>query len=114
MQSERSQEMSARARRYGLVIVTCLIAASPATARSGGGEGAPPFGVTSTLDGKTVLPHRIHWIARPSGASITEVDFLIDGRKAWVERERPYTYGDDGNWLVTSALSPGKHRFTVR
>ena len=106
--------MSTRACTYAMVIVTCLIAASAATAQSGGGEGARTFSVTSTLDGKTVLPHRIHWVARPTGASITEVDFLIDGRKAWVEEEPPYVYGDDGNWLVTSALSPGKHRFTVR
>lgn len=32
----------------------------------------------------------------------------------WIERNPPYTYGDDGNWLVTSWLSPGRHRFTVR
>jgi hypothetical protein len=105
--------MPTRVCRYAIVIATCLIAASPTMARSGGG-GVGAFHVTSTLDGKTVLPHRIHWVARPTGAAITDVDFLIDGRKAWVEEERPYTYGDDGNWLVTSALSPGKHHFTVR
>jgi hypothetical protein len=71
--------------------------------------------VTSSLDGRTVLPHRIHWLARPKGAAkVVEVDFLIDGKVSWVERNAPYSYGDDGNWLVTSALAPGRHRFTVR
>jgi len=37
----------------------------------------------------------------------------MDGR-AGSRRTCRYTYGDDGNWLVTSALSPGRHRFTVR
>jgi hypothetical protein len=62
------------------------------------------------LEGKNVLPHRIHWLARPKGGSlrIAEVDFLIDGRTSWIENTAPYSYGDDGNWLVTSALSPGK------
>ncbi len=75
-----------------------------------------PFAIRSTLEHKTVLPHRIAWIARPtlSASSIKEVDFLIDGRLAWVEHKPPYVYGDDGNWLVTSWLTPGAHRFAVR
>ena len=43
-----------------------------------------------------------------------EVVFLIDGKIGWVEHKPPYVYGNDGNWLVTSALEPGRHRFTVR
>lgn len=77
---------------------------------------AAPFTVHSTLDGKTVLPLRIHWIARPhlAASKVKEVDFLIDGRLGWTEHKTPYVYADDGNWLVTSFLSPTKHRFTVR
>jgi hypothetical protein len=107
--------MFARVRIHGIVVLACLIAASSVAARNGAG-GAQSFSVASTLDGKTVLPHRIHWLARPSRASshILEVDFLIDGRKSWIEKKSPYVYGDTGNWLVTSALSPGRHRFTVR
>lgn len=106
--------MSIRA-RLGLIVLTCLIAAPSAAARSAA-EHAQSFSITSTLAGKTVLPHRIHWLAHPQGAAarITEVDFLIDGRKSWIEKNAPYSYGDDGNWLVTSWLSPGRHRFTVR
>lgn len=72
--------------------------------------------VASTLDGKTVLPHRIHWLALPTvrASQIDEIDFLIDGRLAWVEHKTPYAYADDGGYLVTSFLAPGEHRFTVR
>jgi hypothetical protein len=78
------------------------------------------FKVTSTLDGKTVLPHRLHWIARTTLPSnqIAEVDFLIDGKVRWIEHAAPYFYGQNGeghqNYLVTSWLTPGKHKFTVR
>jgi hypothetical protein len=74
------------------------------------------FTVRSTLDGKTTLPHRIHWLAFPSipAAKVGEVDFLIDGKTSWVEHHPPYSYGFDANYLVTSWLSPGVHHFTVR
>lgn len=39
------------------------------------------------------------------------MDFLIDGHQLWVEHNTPYFYGDDGNYLVTSFLKPGKHIF---
>jgi hypothetical protein len=69
----------------------------------------------STLDNKNVLSHRIRWIAYPKPLrEVGKVDFLIDGKVRWIERNTPYVYGDDSNWLVTSWLSPGRHRFTVR
>jgi hypothetical protein len=70
--------------------------------------------VVSTLDGQTTLPHRIRWRATPSSTDVSEVDFLIDGAQLWVEHNPPYDYGDDGNYLVTSFLEPGSHRFMVR
>lgn len=90
------------------------VSTGPATA--GSTASSPGFKVTSTLDGHTTLPHRLHWQAFPSepAADITEVDYLIDGKLAWVEHNTPYFYGDDGNYLVTSFLAPGKHTFTVR
>lgn len=74
------------------------------------------FGVSSTLHGLTELPHRIHWEATPSGSAkgVSEVDFLIDDQLAWVEHNPPYFYGDDGNWLVTSFLTPGVHTFVAK
>ena len=97
-------------------------AALAAGCSSGHAATAPPspsparVTVTSTLDGHTVLPHRIHWQAfasTPAG-HISKVDYLIDGRLSWVETLTPYFYGRDGNWLVTSFLTSGEHTFTVR
>jgi hypothetical protein len=75
-----------------------------------------PLSITSSLAGKKVLPHRIHWLAVPKLApsKVKRVEFLIDGRTRWIEHSAPYSYGYDGNYLVTSWLAPGKHRFKVR
>jgi hypothetical protein len=91
----------------------CSSSASPAHTST---ASPTPVVVTSTLAGMSSLPLRIHWEAMPSvpPAQVSEVDFLIDGRLGWVENVAPYFYGDDGNWLVTSFLTPGKHSFTVR
>jgi hypothetical protein len=104
--------MSLGRRICAVVLLAGVIVVSSALAAGSG----KPFRVTSTLDGKKVLPLRIHWIARPHIAlrQVAEVDYLIDGRLAWVEHNAPYVYGSDGNWLVTSFLSPGVHTFTVR
>jgi hypothetical protein len=76
---------------------------------------ATTFTVSSTLYGVRVLPHRIHWLGKPSlpPSRIREVEFLIDGRRAWVEHRAPYSYGYDGNYLVTSWMQAGVHVFTV-
>jgi hypothetical protein len=75
-----------------------------------------PLRITSSLAAKKVLPHRIHWLAVPTLApsKVKQVEFLIDGRTRWIEHSAPYSYGYDGNYLVTSWLAPGKHRFKVR
>jgi hypothetical protein len=80
-----------------------------------------PLKVTSTLDDRTVLPHRIYWLGYPSlpAAKVAKVDFLIDGKLSWTEHHAPYVYGADDNgrnrgYLVTSWLAAGMHRFTVR
>jgi hypothetical protein len=89
-------------------------------ATSGAASGGR-FKVTSTLDGKKVLPARIRWIAKPhtSFSKVTKVEFLVDGHWLWTEHQAPYVYGGDddhgyGNWLVTSFLKPGRHTFTAR
>src|SRR5581483_4885909 len=107
--------MLGRAVAAGVLLLSLLVVA-PITARPGAA-----FKVTSTLDGKAVLPHRIHWLGYPSlaHAKVAKVEFLIDGRLAWVEHQAPYVYGSDDNgrnegYLVTSWLSPGTHHFVVR
>ena len=88
-------------------------------------DAAEPFTIRSSLDGKTVLPHRIRWIAYPSaGVRFPGVEFLIDGKLVFDNRIPPYAFGGDGRdeatgkvntgYLVTSWLSPGRHEFTVR
>lgn len=106
--------MTHRTRVVAALALACVTGISSALAAAPTAKRA--LEVTSTLDGKRVLPLRIHWIAGPHIASsrVKEVDFLIDGRLGWVEHRAPYVYGDDGNWLVTSFLKPGMHTFTVR
>jgi hypothetical protein len=93
------------------VLAACSSTSAPKSAPSS--SSPPQLTVKSTLDGLTALPERIHWQATPS-ADATEVDFLIDSKLGWVEKNAPYFYGDDGNWLVTSFLAPGQHTFTVK
>jgi len=112
--------MSTKAHISGVVLLACVLVVSSAAARGGASERAK-FKVTSTLDGKKVLPARLHWLARPQlpSSDISRVDFLIDGKLRWIENHAPYNYGSDDNgrnrgFLITTWLAPGRHRFTVR
>jgi hypothetical protein len=104
-----------RSRLVTIIFFVSVIAVSSALA----GRDAKSFTVTSSLDGKTVLPLRIRWVAQPNipTEQVKEVDYLIDGHRAWVEHHAPYYYGSNegnyGNSLVTSFLKPGQHTFTV-
>ena len=66
-------------------IAAALVLASSASAAQ------PPFRLTSTLDGMHALPHRIHWLAFPKVPPSTKmkVEFLIDGKVRWAERDVP-------------------------
>lgn len=128
-QSQRGDDMLRRIESGALVVTVSLVLAAcsgggPAPTSAGPSASALPpspsvaasgaeLRVTSTLAGLTELPRRIHWEATPVG-SVTEVDFLIDGQLAWVEHNTPYFYGDDGNWLVPSFLTPGPHAFVTK
>ena len=120
------------AARAGFVAVLAMLAAAcsssagspaPAAASRSSSQPSAPLSVTSTLDGRSALPHRIRWQAFPGvpATDVSEVDFLIDGKLRWVENNPPYFYGSNygsnlnyqGNYLVTSFLKPGIHRFTV-
>jgi hypothetical protein len=91
-----------------LFTFAALVAVTASAAATGSG-----VTIRSTLDGKSVLPTRIHWIARPSvpASQVKAVDFYIDGRLSWVEHNAPYVFANDGNWLVTTFLTPGRHVF---
>ena len=97
-----------------------LLAAIAVFAAVGARGATRPLVVTSSIDGKKVLPQVTRWIARPNVApsDVTRVDFLIDGKLRWTEHLAPYNYGSDDEkghlgYLFTSWLAPGKHRFTA-
>lgn len=107
-----------------LVAAAVAVSGAEANGRDGDAVVAKPalFTVTSTLEGKKLLPPRIRWVASTSlpTVQIREVEFIIDGgTPKWIEKLAPYTYGEDEhgrhqNHLVTSWLAPGRHRFIVR
>ncbi len=97
-------------------IVTVLVLAAVAgTLAPYGAARRSAFTVHSSLDGLMAIPRRIHWTASTSlpPTKIEHVVFKVDGRSVWVEHRAPYYYGQDGNWLVTTWLKPGLHRFAV-
>jgi hypothetical protein len=82
---------------------------------------AASFTATSTLDGKTVLPRHLRWLGSTTlpASQVAQVSFLIDGKVHWTETAPPYAYsGNQGaghvGYLVTTWLTPGRHRFTVQ
>jgi hypothetical protein len=109
--------MSIRQHVLSLLLLISAVAIPAATA---GGEGQP-LKVTSTLDGKRVLPLRMRWLAYPKlpAAKISRVEFLIDGKVRWIEHRSPYNYGSDDyhghlGYLITTWLRAGDHTFTAR
>jgi len=103
----------------GLLTATTVggLGLSPGVAAGApGASAAKPFTVKSSLAGKSVVPHRIAWVAFPSLArnEVARVEFLIDGGQVrWADGKPPYRYADVG-YLVTSWLASGRHRFQVR
>jgi hypothetical protein len=100
-----------------LALLIGVVAATSALAANR----AQPLAVTSSIDGKTVLPQRVRWLAYPNvaPAQVAQVEYLIDGKLRWVEKRSPYNYASDDfqghlGYLFTSWLSPGKHRLTTR
>jgi hypothetical protein len=104
--------------RLGALVLVVLASATSAALATGGKN--QPLAVTSSLDGKKVLPQMIRWLAHPNvaPADVAEVDFRIDGKLRWVEHRSPYNYASDDDkghlgYLFTSWLKPGLHRFRV-
>lgn len=104
-------------RTFGALAVFAVVVAIGAASASGN---AHPLVVTSSLDGRKVLPQITRWLAHPNvaPAEVTRVDFLVDGKLRWIEHFAPYNYGSDDEhghlgYLFTSWLTPGVHRFTT-
>jgi hypothetical protein len=103
--------MTLRTRVLMLALLAAVIGVSSALA----GRSDTGFTVTSSLDGKTVLPIRSQWIVTPPNAqTLSQVDFFIDGYHAWTQHQAPWQYAGGGDWLVTTTLKPGPHTFSIR
>jgi hypothetical protein len=105
----------------GRLFLSAAVVAIAAVPAALGAPGDQTFTVSSSLDGKKVLPLRSHWLGYTSlpPAQVDRVEFLIDGKVRWVEHQAPYNYAADDNgrnmgYLVTTWLKPGLHQFVVR
>jgi hypothetical protein len=75
--------------------------------------GAVPT-VTSTLKSGMVLTKPLPWTAVVRGPAVTQVEFLIDGKSLWTEKNAPYVFNDDEELLVPWLLAPGDHELIAR
>lgn len=102
-------------------LVVAGLAGAVAVTAALGARHSGTFSVTSSLDGKKVLPIRSHWLGYTDlpPSQVARVDFLVDGTVRWVEHHAPYNYASDDNgknmgYFITTWLAPGAHRFAVR
>jgi hypothetical protein len=64
----------------------------------------------------STLTHAVPWQVKvtPVGTDVVqEVDFLIDGKKRWVEQVPPYVFDDDHQLLAPWVLGNGPHTLTA-
>jgi hypothetical protein len=82
------------------------------------GSTTPGVEISSSLEGVETLPEHVRWLATVTPEEeVREVEFLVDGRRLWVDEEPPYSYGEDGAYLATTRFyyEPGTLlHFTVR
>ncbi len=73
----------------------------------------PSFTTTSSIPNGVTLSGSVTWTAAPSGATVSQVDFLIDGSVKWTEKLSPYYFNGDGKQLDTNTLANGAHTLAV-
>jgi Bacterial Ig domain/Cellulase (glycosyl hydrolase family 5) len=73
----------------------------------------PAFTTTSSIQNGATLSGSVTWTALPSGATVSQVDFLVDGTVKWTEKLSPYYFNGDGKQLDTTTLSNGGHTLSV-
>jgi hypothetical protein len=69
---------------------------------------AASFTVTSSIANGSTLSGSVPWTATPS-ATVSKVDFYIDGALKWTEKIAPYVYNGDGKTLDTKTLTNASH-----
>jgi hypothetical protein len=92
---------------------------SPATSSAPPAVGVthPPakaLSVSSSLKSGAVLTAALPWTADVAGGGVQSVDFLIDGKLVWTEKNAPYFFNDDGELLMPWLLGAGAHDLAVR
>lgn len=73
--------------------------------------------VTSTIADGARVTGAVRWeatVTTAGGAAVEKVEFLIDGKLRWTEKNPPYVFDDDAGILPTWVLTPGVHRLSVR
>ena len=73
----------------------------------------PSFTTTSSVPNGATLSGSVTWTASPSGGTVSQVDFLIDGSVKWTEKLSPYYFNGDGKQLDTTTLANGTHTLAV-
>jgi hypothetical protein len=97
-------------------------AAALALALVGCGHGSRPptasLHVVSSVSDRATLAGALQWTAVAAGVQpedpVARVDFLLDGRRRWSDRQPPFVFNDDDNALHPWLLASGTHRLAVR
>ncbi len=83
-----------------------------------GTAGAPALRIVSSISEGAALSSALQWTAVPAGVRsadpVAEVDFLVDGRRRWTDRQAPFVFNGDHNALHPWILARGRHRLAVR
>ena len=74
------------------------------------GNAQAPFTIGSSIGNGATLSGSFTWTATPIGATVSAVDFRIDGAAIWSDHAAPYQFNGDPNGLLdSSTLAPGSH-----
>jgi hypothetical protein len=105
-----------------LLLGAVVLALGTSCSSSGSGKAAPtpstsasPVAVTSSITSGQRLSAAVDWRATPTTGSldpVQDVQFLIDGKVVWTERNPPYAF-DDGQLLPPWLLGNGPHELAV-
>jgi hypothetical protein len=111
----------------GLALAAAAIAGCDGGGDSGGGKTQGPASrpastsaaptVSMTIADGSTLTHAVPWqvMAKAAdGDSVSEVDFLVDGKRLWAEDSPPYVFDDDGQFLPPWLLGGGDHVLTAQ
>jgi len=68
---------------------------------------------SSTIASGQTVAGLVDWRAKACGRALNRVDFLVDGKLLWADRERPFAFAGGRGWNTTG-LADGWHRLSLR